>query len=73
MRPQDYQYFHSLLTEKNEDDMSAEEAKERKIMKLLLKVGPVPSAHSACPDSADPDSACPDSADPDSQCLLLVP
>ncbi len=38
MRPQDYQYFHSLLTEKNEDDMSAEEAKERKIMKLLLKV-----------------------------------
>ena len=57
MRPQDYQYFHSLLTEKNEDDMSAEEAKERKIMKLLLKVPfrvltALALTASACPDRA---------------------
>jgi len=37
-KPEDYQYFHQLLTEKEDDEMSAEEAKERKIMKLLLKV-----------------------------------
>ena len=53
MRPQDYQYFHSLLTEKNEDDMSAEEAKERKIMKLLLKV-PFRSECSTAPSQCLP-------------------
>jgi splicing factor 3B subunit 1 len=38
MKPEDYQYFGSLLKEQDENRMSAEERKERKIMKLLLKV-----------------------------------
>ncbi|CAM6094939.1 unnamed protein product [Calypogeia fissa] len=38
MKPEDYQYFGALLSEKEEEEMSAEESKERKIMKLLLKV-----------------------------------
>ncbi|KAL2624256.1 hypothetical protein R1flu_008501 [Riccia fluitans] len=38
MKPEDYQYFGALLNEKEEEEMSAEESKERKIMKLLLKV-----------------------------------
>ncbi|KAK9018897.1 hypothetical protein V6N11_033942 [Hibiscus sabdariffa] len=38
MKPEDYQYFGSLLNEENEDELSPEEQKERKIMKLLLKV-----------------------------------
>ncbi|GBG61498.1 hypothetical protein CBR_g21841 [Chara braunii] len=38
LKPEDYQYFGSLLNEKEDEEMSPEEAKERKIMKLLLKV-----------------------------------
>jgi len=38
MKPEDYQYFGALLTEKEEEEMTAEESKECKIMKLLLKV-----------------------------------
>eukprot|EP00951_Prasinocladus_malaysianus_P050067 scaffold676676_cov46-Prasinocladus_malaysianus.AAC.1 len=39
MKPEDYQYFGKLMKEVDEEEMSVEEAKERKIMKLLLKVG----------------------------------
>ncbi|KAM7271624.1 hypothetical protein ACFE04_030838 [Oxalis oulophora] len=38
MKPEDYQYFGALLNEDNEEELSPEEQKERKIMKLLLKV-----------------------------------
>ncbi|KAL0453291.1 UNVERIFIED_CONTAM: Splicing factor 3B subunit [Sesamum latifolium] len=38
MKPEDYQYFGSLLNEENEEELSPDEQKERKIMKLLLKV-----------------------------------
>ncbi|OMO63584.1 Armadillo-like helical [Corchorus olitorius] len=38
MKPEDYQYFGSLLNEENEEELKPEEQKERKIMKLLLKV-----------------------------------
>ncbi|CAL4974856.1 unnamed protein product [Urochloa decumbens] len=38
MKPEDYQYFGTLLNEEGEDQLSPEEQKERKIMKLLLKV-----------------------------------
>jgi splicing factor 3B subunit 1 len=38
MKPEDYQYFGKLMKEVDEEEMSVEEAKERKIMKLLLKV-----------------------------------
>lgn len=38
IRPEDYQYFAPLLQEVDEDALSAEEAKERRILKLLLKV-----------------------------------
>ncbi|KAK4766344.1 hypothetical protein SAY87_007986 [Trapa incisa] len=38
MKPEDYQYFGSLLNEDEEEGLSPEEQKERKIMKLLLKV-----------------------------------
>ncbi|KAJ6813317.1 splicing factor 3B subunit 1-like [Iris pallida] len=38
MKPEDYQYFGSLLNEEEEEQLSPEEQKERKIMKLLLKV-----------------------------------
>ena len=38
MKPEDYQYFGALLNEEDEEDLSPEEQKERKIMKLLLKV-----------------------------------
>lgn len=37
-KPEDYQYFAKLLTRPNEEEMSLEEAKERKILKLLLKI-----------------------------------
>lgn len=37
-KPEDYQYFAKLLTKPNDDEMSLEEAKERKILKLLLKI-----------------------------------
>lgn len=38
MKPEDLQHFGRLLQEINEDELGVEEAKERKIMKLLLKV-----------------------------------
>jgi splicing factor 3B subunit 1 len=38
MKPEDYQYFGSLLNEEEEEQLSPEEQKERKIMRLLLKV-----------------------------------
>ncbi|KAJ0617192.1 putative armadillo-like helical, splicing factor 3B subunit 1, TOG domain-containing protein [Helianthus annuus] len=38
MKPEDYQYFGALLNEEDEEDLSPDEQKERKIMKLLLKV-----------------------------------
>eukprot|EP00240_Pyramimonas_obovata_P000041 CAMPEP_0118921466 /NCGR_PEP_ID=MMETSP1169-20130426/734_1 /TAXON_ID=36882 /ORGANISM="Pyramimonas obovata, Strain CCMP722" /LENGTH=1306 /DNA_ID=CAMNT_0006862191 /DNA_START=153 /DNA_END=4073 /DNA_ORIENTATION=- len=38
MKPEDYQYFAPLLKETEEEELSAEEQKERKIMKMLLKV-----------------------------------
>ncbi|KAH7616313.1 hypothetical protein Ndes2526B_g08409 [Nannochloris sp. 'desiccata'] len=38
MKPEDQQYFGKLLKDIDESALSVEEAKERKIMKLLLKV-----------------------------------
>jgi splicing factor 3B subunit 1 len=38
MKPEDYQYFAPLLKETEEEELSLEEQKERKIMKMLLKV-----------------------------------
>ncbi|KAJ4847146.1 Splicing factor 3B subunit 1 [Turnera subulata] len=38
MKPEDYQYFGVLLNEEEEEELSPDEQKERKIMKLLLKV-----------------------------------
>jgi len=38
MKPEDQQYFGKLLKEVDESNLNLEEAKERKIMKLLLKV-----------------------------------
>ncbi|CAL5222736.1 g5143 [Coccomyxa viridis] len=38
MKPEDQQYFGKLLKEVDEEQLSVEEMKERKIMKLLLKV-----------------------------------
>ncbi len=38
MKPEDMQYFGALLKDVDEAELSAEEAKERRIMKLLLKV-----------------------------------
>ena len=38
MKPEDYQYFAPLLKETEEEALSIEEQKERKIMRLLLKV-----------------------------------
>ncbi len=38
IKPEDRPFFEKLLEEENEDTMTAEEAKERKIMKLILKV-----------------------------------
>eukprot|EP00210_Caulerpa_lentillifera_P006710 g6412.t1 len=38
MKPEDVQHFGKLLQEVDEEELSVEEAKERKIMKLLLKV-----------------------------------
>lgn len=37
-KPEDYQYFAKLLTKADENGMSLEEAKERKILKLLLRI-----------------------------------
>lgn len=38
MKPEDQQYFGKLLKDVDEQELTVEEAKERKIMKLLLKV-----------------------------------
>lgn len=38
IKPEDYQYFGKLLDESAEEDLPVEEMKERKIMKLLLKI-----------------------------------
>lgn len=38
IKPEDYSYFAPLLSGDNDDNLSPEEAKERKIMRLLLKV-----------------------------------
>ncbi|VVC87410.1 unnamed protein product [Leptidea sinapis] len=38
MKPEDAQYFDKLLIDVDEDSLSPEELKERKIMKLLLKI-----------------------------------
>ena len=38
MKPEDYQHFGALLNEDDEEKLTPEESKERKIMKLLLKV-----------------------------------
>jgi len=38
LKPEDYQYFAPLLRETEEEELSLEEQKERKIMKMLLKV-----------------------------------
>ncbi|KAK1389774.1 hypothetical protein POM88_017952 [Heracleum sosnowskyi] len=38
MKPEDYKYFGALLNEDDEEELSPNEQKERKIMKLLLKV-----------------------------------
>jgi splicing factor 3B subunit 1 len=38
LKPEDYQFFGRLLKEVNEDEITLEEAKERKIARLLLKV-----------------------------------
>ncbi|XP_053210580.1 splicing factor 3B subunit 1-like [Panonychus citri] len=38
LKPEDIQYFDKLLNEVNEDSLSLDEQKERKIMKLLLKI-----------------------------------
>jgi splicing factor 3B subunit 1 len=38
MKPDDLQYFNKLLEDIDDDSLPPEEAKERKIMKLLLKI-----------------------------------
>ena len=38
MKPDDMQYFDKLLVDVDEDTLSPEEQKDRKIMKLLLKI-----------------------------------
>lgn len=38
MKPDDMQYFDKLLQDVDEDSLTPEEQKERKIMKLLLKI-----------------------------------
>lgn len=38
IKPEDTQYFGKLLTAVNEEALSADEARERKIMRLLLKI-----------------------------------
>eukprot|EP00596_Hydrurales_sp_CCMP1899_P009694 CAMPEP_0119038932 /NCGR_PEP_ID=MMETSP1177-20130426/8140_1 /TAXON_ID=2985 /ORGANISM="Ochromonas sp, Strain CCMP1899" /LENGTH=1295 /DNA_ID=CAMNT_0007002149 /DNA_START=75 /DNA_END=3959 /DNA_ORIENTATION=+ len=38
IKPEDFQYFGKLLDDVDEEDLPAEEAKQRTIMKLLLKI-----------------------------------
>eukprot|EP00884_Botryococcus_braunii_P022437 jgi/Botrbrau1/8878/Bobra.50_2s0033.1 len=55
MKPEDQQYFGKLLQDVADEELSAEEAKERKIMKLLLKVknGTPPQRKSALRQLSD--------------------
>lgn len=38
IKPEDYQYFGKLLDEREEEDLPIEEQRERRVMKLLLKI-----------------------------------
>eukprot|EP00122_Pirum_gemmata_P004593 Pgem_evm1s4177 len=38
LKPEDMPYFDKLLDDVNEDELDPEQAKERKIMRLLLKI-----------------------------------
>ncbi len=38
LKPEDMQFFGKLVDEKDDDDLSPEEARDRKIMKLILKI-----------------------------------
>ena len=61
VKPEDYQYFAPLLKEDEEiEDMTPEEARERKIMKLLLKVknGTPPMRKQARSPDSTPRRAC---------------
>jgi splicing factor 3B subunit 1 len=55
IKPEDVQYFGKLLDDVEEDDLPAEEMKDRKIMKLLLKIknGTPPQRKTAMRQIAD--------------------
>jgi len=55
IKPEDYQYFGKLLNEADQDGLSAEDVKERKIMGLLLKIknGTPPQRKTALRQIAD--------------------
>jgi splicing factor 3B subunit 1 len=55
IKPEDYQYFGKLLDEINEEDLPPEEMKERKVLKLLLKIksGTPPQRKTALRQIAD--------------------
>eukprot|EP00903_Cladosiphon_okamuranus_P007767 g7522.t1 len=38
IKPEDYQYFGKLMDEVEDEELNAEEAKERKILRMLLKI-----------------------------------
>ncbi|CAM9498712.1 unnamed protein product [Ectocarpus sp. 6 AP-2014] len=38
IKPEDYQYFGKLMDEVDDEELNAEEAKERKILRMLLKI-----------------------------------
>jgi splicing factor 3B subunit 1 len=60
LKPEDAQYFDKLLLDVDEDSLSAEEQRERKIMKLLLKIknGTPPMRKSALRQITDKVSHC---------------
>jgi hypothetical protein len=47
LKPEDYQYFAPLLKETEDEELSLEEQKERKIMKMLLKAGWCDTKHAS--------------------------
>ena len=55
IKPEDYQYFGKLMEEVDEDSLDPNEAKERKIMRLLLKIknGTPPQRKTALRQIAD--------------------
>jgi splicing factor 3B subunit 1 len=55
IKPEDYQYFGKLLDDVDEEDLPGEEAKERRIMTLLLKIknGTPPQRKTALRQIAD--------------------